>query len=118
MMGTSDADLRQPVADRRHRGGRRRFVHGDAHQLAAGARQRLDLLRGAFDVRRVGVGHRLDDDGRGTADGHATDVNGDGFATRMAHLTSYLHFTGESGMRMERHAVICQRPSFHSQMSV
>ena len=44
----------------------------------AGARQRLDLLRGAFDVRRVGVGHRLDDDGRGTADGHATDVHCEG----------------------------------------
>ncbi len=29
-----------------------------------------------------------------------------------------LHLTGESGRRAERHAVICQRPSFHTQMSV
>ena len=89
--GHADAELREAVADRRDRGGRRGFVHGDAHQLGAGARQRLDLLRGAFDVGRVRVGHRLDDDGRGPTDGHATDVNGDGLAARMAHLST--HFT-------------------------
>ena len=85
-----------------------------------GARQRLDLLRGAFDVRRIGIGHRLDHDGRVAADGHAADVHGNGLAARMCHsfiaCTNYL--AGASGMRVVRHAVICQRPSFHTQMSV
>jgi hypothetical protein len=49
----ADAELRQPVADRRDGRRSRRFVDGDAHQLAAGARQCLDLLRGAFDVDGV-----------------------------------------------------------------
>ena len=75
--GHVDAHLREPVADRRDRGGGRGLVDGDAHQLRPGARQRLDLLRGAFDVRRVGVGHRLDDDGRGATDGDATDLHGE-----------------------------------------
>ena len=73
--GNAHAHLRQPVADRRHGRGRRCFVDRDAHQLGARARQRLDLLRGALDVGRVGVGHRLDDDGRGTTDGHAANVH-------------------------------------------
>ena len=85
MMRDIHAQLREPVADRRDRGGCVGFVHRDAHQLGAGARQRLDLLRGAFDVGRVGVGHGLHDDGRGTADGYAADLHGEGLAARMAH---------------------------------
>ena len=63
-----------------------------------GARQRLDLLRGAFDVRRVGIGHRLDDDRRVAADGHAADLHGDGLAARVAH--SFTVCTSSFGRRV------------------
>ena len=62
--GYADAHLREAVPDRSHCRGGRCLVDRDAHQLGTRARQRLDLLRGAFDVRRIGVGHRLDHDGR------------------------------------------------------
>jgi hypothetical protein len=50
-------------ADGRHGGGRFRRVDGDAHDLGAGARQFLDLDRGADHVGGIGVRHRLHDDG-------------------------------------------------------
>ena len=50
-------------------------VHGDAHQFRAGLRQFLALLRGAGDVGRVGVGHRLDDDRRAAADLNLADFH-------------------------------------------
>ena len=54
----------EPLADVRH--GRRGLgaVDGDAHELGAGARQRRDLGGRRLDIGRVGIGHRLDDDGR------------------------------------------------------
>ena len=51
-----------------------------AHQLGPGARQRLDLSDRALDVRRVGVGHRLHDDGGVAADGDRADLDGQGFS--------------------------------------
>ena len=60
----ADAQLRDALLDLRHGGGRLVAVDGDAHQFGAGAGERRDLPRGAFDVGRVGVGHRLHDDGR------------------------------------------------------
>ena len=68
-----DAGTLEPLADRRDRGGRLAGVHGDAHQLRARARQRFHLARRAGDVRGVGIGHRLHDDGRAAADADATD---------------------------------------------
>ena len=47
---------------------RLRSVDRDAHQLGARARERLHLLCGALDVRGVGIGHRLHDDGCAAAD--------------------------------------------------
>src|SRR6185503_20894316 len=66
------ADRVEPIADAGH--GRRRLgrVHGDAHQLRAGARQLLDLARGGLRVLGVGIGHRLHDDRRAAADGYAS----------------------------------------------
>ena len=58
----------QPLADGRDGAGGLVVVDGDPHDLGAGARQ-LDHLRGrGGDVGGVGVGHRLDDDGRAAAD--------------------------------------------------
>ncbi len=53
-------------------------VDGDADHLRAGAGERGDLLDGGFDVRSIGVGHRLNDDGSVRADANLADVDGDG----------------------------------------
>jgi hypothetical protein len=72
----------QPLADRRDRGRRFDGVDGDAHELGPGAREIDDLARGARDVGRVGVRHRLHDDGRAAADGDAADSHLPGLAPR------------------------------------
>jgi hypothetical protein len=91
--GNCNAHLREAVTDRRDRGRGRCFIHGDTHEFAARARQRLDLLRRAFDVRGVGIGHRLHDDGCGSAYGDAADLDGEGLAARMAHGVLLTTFT-------------------------
>ena len=84
--GTSHALLVEPVANMRH--GRRRLVaiDGDAHQFRTRLRQRRDLRHRGLDVRRVGVGHGLHDDGAPpptvTAPLPSPMVDGAGFATR------------------------------------
>ena len=62
--------LRELLENMRH--GRRRLVaiDGDAHQLRALLRQRQNLRHGRLDIRRVGVGHGLNDDRRAAADDH------------------------------------------------
>ncbi len=61
----------------------RRFrrIYRDADQLRSRAGERLHLLSGALDVRRIGVRHRLHDDGRGAADADGADGHLYGFAT-------------------------------------
>ncbi len=59
-----DAQDVEPLADMRHGRGGLGAVDGDAHELGARPRQRRDLLGRSIDVGRVGIGHRLDDDGR------------------------------------------------------
>ncbi len=78
-----DVHLRQPLLDARHGGGRLVAVDRDAHQLGAGARQRRHLLRGAFDVGGVGIGHRLHDDRMTAADHDAADIDRDRFVARL-----------------------------------
>src|SRR6185503_3785331 len=63
----------EPLADARHlRRGLGR-IDRDAHQLGAGARQRLDLPRGRLGVLGVGIGHRLHHHRRTAADAHVLD---------------------------------------------
>ena len=64
-----DAEDIEPLADIRHGGGGLGAVDGDAHQLRARPRQRRDLGDGRLDIGRVGIGHRLHDDGGVAADG-------------------------------------------------
>ncbi len=45
--------------------------------------ERRDLRDGAGDIGRVGIGHRLHDDGRAAADLHMADIHGDGLAPRQ-----------------------------------
>ena len=72
-----DADLEQALLDVRHRRGGFVAIDGDAHHLGAGARQIGDLLEGRVDVRGVGIGHRLHDNGRAAADDHIADLDRD-----------------------------------------
>ncbi len=81
-----DALLREPVANRRDGGGGFGRVDGDSHQLRTGACQGLDLLDRSLDVRRVGVRHRLDDDGEGAAHPDGANLDGNGLLRRaMGH---------------------------------
>ncbi len=74
----------EPLADVRYGGGGLGAIHGDAHQLRAGARQRRDLRRRGIDIGRVGIGHRLHDDRRVATDGDAADRDGNGVPAREA----------------------------------
>jgi hypothetical protein len=79
--------LARASADVGHRGGALVAVDGDAHQLGAGAPELGHLLDGGLDVGGVGVGHRLHDNGRAAADGHAANVHTHGLLARKnAHL--------------------------------
>ena len=77
-----DAQPVEPLADAGH--GRRAFVaiDGDADDFGAGAVEGGDLRHRLVDIRRVGVGHRLDDDRRAAADDHAADVDRNRFPAR------------------------------------
>src|SRR5690606_37983339 len=67
-----DAHAVELFEQRRHRRGRLRGIHGDAHELGAGRCQRLDLDGGRDRIRSVRVGHRLYDHRRIAADDDAT----------------------------------------------
>ena len=71
------AQLLEPLADGGD--GHRRFlgVHRDADDLRTGGGERRHLGGGGLGVGGVGIGHRLDDDGRPAAHGDAADGNGD-----------------------------------------
>jgi hypothetical protein len=60
--------------------GRGLGVDGHAHQLAPGLVQRASLGNRRGDVRRIGVGHGLDDDRVGSAHVHAADGYDDGLS--------------------------------------
>ena len=72
-----DAGVEHAPLDLRDRRRGFRHVDGDADHLGAGLRQLDALLRGARGIRRVGHGHRLDDDGRAAADLDRTDADAD-----------------------------------------
>ena len=61
------SQIAQPRHNFRDRRRRFRHVHRDAHQLRAGVGQLLALRHGSGNVRRIRVGHRLDDYRRAAA---------------------------------------------------
>ena len=77
-----DAEDVEPLADVRHGGRGLGTVDGDAHELGAGARQRRDLGGGRLDIGRVGIGHRLHDDGGIAAQRDVADPDRDGAPAR------------------------------------
>ena len=73
--GDAHAELVERFNDARNGLGRIFRVHRDAHQLGPGLGQSHHLIDGRRRVRRIGVGHRLDDDRRAAADGYVADLN-------------------------------------------
>ena len=71
----ADATRQKLVADVRHRRRALVAIDRDANKLRAGAPELADLFDGRVDIGRVGVGHRLDDDRRAAADGHAANID-------------------------------------------
>ena len=84
-----DAHHRQFLDDARHRRGGLRVVHRYPHQFGSGPPQLGHLLHRAGDIRRVGVGHRLDDDRMPRADQYLADAHragsAPGMGSRFAH---------------------------------
>ncbi len=65
------------------------IVDRDANQLGAGESERGDLVDCALNVGRIGVGHRLDDDGNFPADSDVADADGWSFsAGDFCHVSS------------------------------
>jgi len=69
-------DLREPF-------GRGLLVTGTAHDVAAGAGQRVDLRQRAVDVGRLGRRHRLHRNRRSAPDGDGADLDLAGVAARV-----------------------------------
>ena len=86
-------------------------VDRDAHELRAGVREPGDLDRGPVGVGRVGVGHRLDDDGMGAADEHPADVDADG------RMTDRLTVHGRSDVRARSVERIGRRSSWSGEVT-
>ena len=76
----------EPVADVRDRGGRLVGVDRHAHQLGSRLGELAHLARRRCDVRRVGIGHRLDDDRRAAADLDGADADCDRGSARLDHF--------------------------------
>ncbi|MOA30946.1 hypothetical protein D3C78_1520720 [compost metagenome] len=77
------AETQQPLADFRHGGSALIAVDGDAHHFRTGLEKRRHLLHGGVDVSRIGIGHRLHDDGRTATDDDTAHVYGDGCAAGL-----------------------------------
>src|SRR6202030_1565009 len=68
--------IEHALFDLRHGGSRFGDVHGNAYQFGARARELEALLNGRGNIGGVGIGHRLNDDRRAAAHGHAPNFHG------------------------------------------
>src|SRR5215470_20323357 len=89
--GYPDAELIERVDYFGHGGGSVLRIHGDADEFRAGAGEGHRLVHGGRHVGRVGVGHRLHDDGVIAADFHTSDF---GHNRLTAVLHSHAHPPG------------------------
>ncbi len=88
------AGIEQAALDLGHRGGGFGEVHRDAQHLGSRARQFEALRRGGRHVGRVGVAHRLDDDGRPPADLDPAHPHADGMMPRHVSIIPARRATG------------------------
>ena len=87
--GDADAALVEAFDDVGNGGGGVFVVDGDADDLGAGEGEGRNLLDGAGDVGRVGVGHGLDDDRDLPADADVADFDRGCFpALNLRHASS------------------------------
>ena len=77
-----DPDALQTVANARHLGRGFRPVDCNANDFRSGTRQGGNLGNRCIRIRCVGVGHRLDYNGRIAANGHSADLDRNGRAAR------------------------------------
>ena len=74
---SDDGHIATPVGearyDLRERGSRLLVVYGDANQLRTCPRQRQHLVRRGTNVRRIRVGHGLNDDRVPASHGYVSD---------------------------------------------
>ena len=102
------ADGVEPLANDGNRRCRLGGIDGDAYELRAGIGQRFDLRDGRGDVRRVRVGHRLDDDRGITANRNTADVRCprpaaiDRSAIRSIHVQNHTLEAGPRSWRMQQ----------------
>ncbi len=75
--------------------------------------------RRRLDVRRVGVGHRLDDDGHAAADGDGTDADRDGAAARGGHFAFWaaIHWSTVRSRMSSGTAPVARTASWNARMS-
>jgi len=78
------------------------IVAGAAHDVRPGPRERVDLLERAFDVGRLGGGHRLHRYGRVTADLDRPDAYLAGDPTRAQGAGSNIHPSISAGTAVRR----------------
>ncbi len=75
-------------ADLRHRSRRFRRIDRDPHQFGTGTREFGALDGGFDDINGIGIGHRLDDDGRIATHTHLANPDNTG---RTTHCVSIVH---------------------------
>ncbi len=81
--------LEHALLDFGHGRGGFRHVHGDADHFRTGAGEFEALANGGVHIRRVRIGHRLNDDGCASADSHAAHLHSMRLAS-MRHTIPFL----------------------------
>jgi hypothetical protein len=90
--GHAHAPLFERIDDVRHGSGRRVVIYRHSHHLGTGSRQIGGLADGRGHIGRVGVGHRLHNDGYVAADAYSTNIYNHGFsALKVCHPGSVYH---------------------------
>ena len=110
----ADAGALEALADGRDRRGGFAGVNRNAHQLGAGACEGLHLRGGALDIRGVGIGHRLNHDGRTAADADGANGHLHGRTTGDAHGDAAICGADSTVATLGRHSrglLSCRSPN-------
>ena len=83
------AELVQAIHDLRYRRGCLLRIHRHPHQFRAGSRQRHYLIHGPGHIRRIGIGHRLNNNRMIAANHHTRHIDNRRRAAQLyCHRTS------------------------------